>query len=56
MELAEDHQNLESLSSPSFIDTEFEEHPESPEDQDMDNNFSLNNYDRPTAAILPNPR
>ena len=56
MELVEEHQNHHSVSSPSFIDTEFEEYPESLGDQDMDNHFSLNIYGRPSAAVLPIPR
>ena len=42
MELVEEHQNYDSVSLPSSTDTEFEESPESPEDQGMDNDLSLN--------------
>ena len=51
MNLVEVHQTHEPVSSPSFIDTECKKSPASPDDQDMDNNFSINNYGRPSAAI-----
>ena len=46
MELVEEHQNHDSVSSPSYTDTEFEESPEPPEDQEMDNDLWLNSYGR----------
>ena len=56
MELVEEHQSNDSVSPPSFIDTEFEEPPESPDEQETSGSMSVNSYDRPTAAVLPTPR
>ena len=56
MELVEEHQSNDSASPPSFIDTEFEESPESPDEQETSGNMSVNSYGRPTAAVLPTPR
>ena len=56
MELVEEHQSNDSVSPPSFIDTEFEESPESPDEQEMCGSVSVNSYGRPTAAVLPTPR
>ena len=56
MELVEEHQSNDSASPPSFIDTEFEESPKSPDEQETSGNMSVNSYGRPTAAVLPTPR
>ena len=56
IELIDEHQSHRSISPTSFIDIEFEESPESPDDQEMEDNRSLNSYGRPSAAILPTPR
>ena len=56
IELVEEHQSNDSASPPSFIDTEFEESPESPDEQETSGNMSVNCYGRPTAAVLPTPR
>ena len=56
MEMIDEHQSHRSSSPTSFIDTEFEESPESPADQEMEDSHSLNSYGRPSAAILPTPR
>ena len=56
IELMDEHQSNPLISSTSFLDTEFEESPESPDDLDMENSFSLNSYCRPSTAILPTPR
>ena len=41
-QLIDEHQSHQSISSTLFIDPEFEESPESPDDQDMENSFLLN--------------
>ena len=58
MELIEESRVISSASPTSFIDSEFEETNESPEEGDPGNpnNTRLNNYGRPTAAFLPTPR
>ena len=56
IELIDEHQSHQSISPTSFIDTEFEESPESSDDQGMENSFPVNSYGRPSVAILPNPR
>ena len=56
VELIDEHQSHRSSSPTSFIDTEFEESPESPDDQEMEVGHSLNSYGRPSASILPTPR
>ena len=56
MEMIDEHQSHRSRSPTSFIDTEFEESPVSPDDQELEDSHSLNSYGRPSAAILPTPR
>ena len=56
MEMIDEHQSHRSSSPTSFIDNEFEESPESPDDQEMEDGHSFNSYGRPSAAILPTPR
>ena len=56
IELIDEHQSHWSISSTSFIDTEFEESPESLNDQEMEDSHSLYSYGRPSATILPTPR
>ena len=56
MELVEEHSSNGSVSPPSFIDTEFEESPESPDELEMSGSMPANSYGRPTASILPTPR
>ena len=56
MELVEEHQSNDSVSPPSFIDTEFEESPGSPDKQETSASVSVNSYGRPTAAVLPTTR
>ena len=56
MEMIDEHHSHRSSSPTSFIDTEFEESPESPDDQEMEDSHSLNSYGRASAAILPTSR
>ena len=56
MEMIDEHQSHRSSPPTSFIDTEFEESSESPDDQEMEDSHSWNSYGRPSAAILPTPR
>ena len=50
MELVEEQQSNDSISPPSVIDTEFGESPESPDDQEMSGNLSVNSYGRPRGS------
>ena len=56
MELIEESPLSSSISSLSFIDSEFEEVDMSPRDSTEVPERQLNNYGRPVAAILPTPR
>ena len=58
MELIEESRVISPASLISFIDSEFEETNESPEERGVDNldKTRVNSYGRPTAAILPTPR
>ena len=56
MKLVEEHRSNDSASPPSFIGTEFEESPESPDEQETSGSMSLNSYGWSTAAVLPTPR
>ena len=55
-DLFDEHQSNHSMTPSSFVSSEFEESPESPDDQDMTQRPPLNSYGRPSAAILPTPR
>ena len=56
MEMVDEHQSHRSSLPTSFIDNEFVESPESPDDQEMEDSHSLNSYGRPSAAIVSTPR
>ena len=56
IELIDKHQSHRSSSLTSFIDTEFEASPKLPDDQEMEDSYSLNSYGKPSASILPTPR
>ena len=58
MELIEESRVFSPASPTSFIDSEFEEINESPEERRIDNldNTRVSSYGRPTAAIFPTPR
>ena len=53
MEKIEEHQSHRSSSPTSFIDTEFEESPESPDDQEMEDSHSLNSYGLSLRSYQP---
>ena len=58
IELIEESRVVSPVSLTSFVDSEFEETNESPEELrgDGPDNMRVNSYGRPTAAILPTPR
>ena len=56
LDLIDEHQSNHSMTPSSFVSSEFEESPESPDDQEMVQQPPLNSYGRPSAAILPTPR
>ena len=58
MELIEESRIVSPVSLTSFVDSEFEEANESPEELrgDGPDIMIVNSYGRPTAAILPTPR
>ena len=56
LDLIDEHQSNHSMTPSSFVSSEFEESPESPDDQEMAPQPPLNSYGRPSAAILPIPR
>ena len=58
MELIEESRVVSLVSLTSFVDSEFEETNESPEELGGDGlgNMRVNSYSRPTAAILPTHR
>ena len=56
LDLIDEHQSNHSMTPSSFVSSEIEESPESPDDQEMTQQPPLNSYGRPSAAILPTPR
>ena len=58
LELIEESRVISPVSLTSFVDSEFEETNESPEELGGDGlgNMRVNSYVHPTAAILPTPR
>ena len=56
LDLIDEHHGNHSMTPSSFVSSEFEESPESPDDQETTQQPPLNSYGRPSAAILPTPR
>ena len=56
LDLIDEHQSNHSMTLSSFVSSEFEESPESPDEQEMTQQPPLNSYGRPSAAILPTSR
>ena len=56
LNLIDEHQSNQSLSPSSFVDTEFEESPQSPDDQGLTQYVLLNSFGRPSTAIFPTSR
>ena len=56
LDLIDEHQSNHSMTPSSFVSSEFEGSPESPDDQEMTQQPPLNSYGRPSAAIFPTPR